>query len=492
MAPIKILLIDDDKDYYTLVQKMLARDIHLYSVEWASSYQMAKAIAARKQYDVFLVDYNLGGQSGLDLVKELVKTGIQAPFVVLTGYSEVDFDLKVLEAGAADYIDKAEIKPNSLRRTIRYALQRTNDVQALKASEENYRSLLEDASDGILITDENADIILANSTACDMLGYTQEEIIGRPLQDFIAATHADKQPLHPHTMNSRETVMLEYTLRRSRGDLPVEISAKIVSGGRLQCLLRDITLRKQQEAERERYIQRLTILQQVDMELNHMLNIDYVLSLALDAAVRLSAANAGFIGTLENSRIKLAQAIGRYGSILPGDYLPDNTIFRRAIETQDSRLIMNPEEEPEAMGTNNDTRAMMVIPLVSYERVLGVLNLETNKPERFSQDIFDFLKLIASRVAVAIENAQLYQIAQDQLARLQDLYVQVSDLEKLKTDMIRIAAHDLRNPVSVIVGYLELLEWSLGEKITDKQRNQIDAMTRAAQRMEKITTDILS
>ncbi|MBC8170501.1 MAG: HAMP domain-containing histidine kinase, partial [Anaerolineae bacterium] len=147
---------------------------------------------------------------------------------------------------------------------------------------------------------------------------------------------------------------------------------------------------------------------------------------------------------------------------------------------------------PDYMPTTSDTQAIMVIPLLSYERILGVLHLETNKPERFSQDIFDFLKLIASRVAVAIENAQLYQIAQDQLTRLQELYIQVSDLEKLKTDMIRIAAHDLRNPVSVIVGYLELLQWSLGEKITDKQQNQIDAMSRAAQRMEKITTDILS
>ncbi|MBC8171075.1 MAG: response regulator, partial [Anaerolineae bacterium] len=494
MAPIKILLIDDDKDYYTLIQKMLARDLHLYSVEWAASYQMAKAIAARKPYDVFLVDYNLAGLNGLELVQELIKSGIQSPFVVLTGYSEVDFDLKVLEAGASDYIDKAELKPNSLRRTIRYAMQRTHDLQALKSSEETYRSLLADASDGILITDENAVVVLVNAAAAEMIGCPENEIIGRPLNDFIgvAREDRDKQLLHPTTINPEETLILEYVLKRSSGDLPVEISAKIVSGGRLQCILRDITLRKQEEADRERYIQRLTILQQVDMELNHMLNIDYVLSLALDAAVRLSAANAGFIGTLDNNRVKLAQAIGRYGSILPGDYLPDSKILQRVIETQQAQLVTDAKNDPDYMPTTSDTQAIMVIPLLSYERILGVLHLETNKPERFSQDIFDFLKLIASRVAVAIENAQLYQIAQDQLTRLQELYIQVSDLEKLKTDMIRIAAHDLRNPVSVIVGYLELLQWSLGEKITDKQQNQIDAMSRAAQRMEKITTDILS
>jgi PAS domain S-box-containing protein len=492
LPPIKILLIDDDKDYYSLVQKMLSRDQHLYSIEWAASYTMAKAIAERKHYDAFLVDYNLGEHNGLELIRDLISQGVQSPFIVMTGHTEEDFDLKVLDAGATDYIDKGEIKPGILRRTIRYALQRAQDLQLLKSSEENYRSLLEDASDGILITDENAQIILVNSAASEMIGYPQEQIIGRPLFEFIKASYRNERPLHPSTMAAGETVLIEYRLQRSSGQLPVEISAKVVSGGRLQCIIRDITERKQQQAEQERYIQQLMILQQVDVELSHMLNIDYVLSLALDAAVRLSAANAGFIGTLENNRIRLAQAIGRYGSVLPGDFLPENELFRRVLEEQQGRLIGDVSTEAGYLPSNKDTRALMAIPLISNDRNMGILNLETNRPERFNQDTFDFLKLIASRVAIAIENAQLYQIAQEQLARLQELYSQVSELEKLKTDMIRIAAHDLRNPVGVIVGYLELLEWSLGEGITDKQRGQLESMMRAAQRMEKITTDILS
>lgn len=492
MAPIKILLIDDDKDYYTLVQKMLAHDLHLYSVEWAATYQMAKAIAERKSYDVFLVDHNLGDQNGLQLIGELIQLGIQSPFIVLTSHMEADFDLKVLEAGATDYIDKAEIKPVSLRRTIRYALQRTQDLQMLKSSEENYRSLLEDASDGILITDENAQIIIVNSAASEMIGYPQDYIMGKPLFEFIKASFHNDRPLHPSTMAVGETVLIEYKLRRSKGELPVEISAKVVSGGRLQCIIRDISQRKQVQQEQDLYIQQLMILQQVDVELSHMLNIEYVLSLALDAAVRLSAANAGFIGTLDNNRLRLAQAVGRYGTLLPGDYIAENEIVRQAIDDQQPRLITEITTEPRYIPANKDIRAMMLIPLVSHDRVMGILNLETNKPERFNLEAFDFLKLIASRVAVAIDNAQLYEIAQDQLARLQELYLQVTELEKLKTDMIRIAAHDLRNPVGVILGFLELLEWSLGANITEKQRSQLESMTRAAQRMEKITTDILS
>lgn len=490
--PIKILLIDDDKNYFMLVRRMLSRDASQFQIDWASDYEMAKTIALNSPYDVFLVDLQLGNRNGLDLVRELLASGIQSPFIMLTGYTEDELELPILETGASDYINKSELKSASLRRTIRYAMQRTQDLKALKASEENYRSLLEDASDGILITDPEAKIILINSSVSEMIGEPQEAIVGKALTDFIVPANKAHVPLNPATMPTDAPVLVEHLLRTANGNIPVEISAKLVSGGRLQCFIRDISKRKEEEEERERYIQQLTLLQQVDIELNHMLNIDYVLSLALDAAVRLSAANAGFIATIDNGSLKLAQAIGRYGDLLPGDSLPENALIDQVLQDQQPRIFLDLANEPNYHAIIPDTSALMLIPLVSYERVLGILNLETRKVNRFTPEVLDFLKLIASRVAVAIENAQLYQIAQEQLARLQELYLQVSDLEKLKTDMIRIAAHDLRNPVGVIVGYLELLEWSLGDKISEKQKSQLEAMMRAAQRMEKITRDILS
>ncbi|PJF26708.1 MAG: hypothetical protein CUN52_15475, partial [Phototrophicales bacterium] len=110
----------------------------------------------------------------------------------------------------------------------------------------------------------------------------------------------------------------------------------------------------------------------------------------------------------------------------------------------------------------------------------------------FTPDTFEFLKLVTGRVAVAVDNARLYKIAQDRYEELQVLYNQVSALEQLKTDMIRVAAHDLRNPASVIIGYVELVRRVLGKDIDTRALGYLDMIEKAIRRIEKITNDILS
>ncbi len=492
MALIKILLVDDDIDFYTKVQKILARDSHIYEIERVSAYDTALDIAHHKKYDAYLVSDEIREHSGLPVVRSLIEADVKAPILIVTREATDDYDLTIAQVGAVDFIDKQDLKPGALRKALRYAFQHTHDTEALRATEANYRVLLEEASDGILLTDAIGNILEGNSAFFEMVGMPRDVVVGKPLNELMFSPSPKQKAFQPHLLTPGQTIITEQLIRDVNGkDTPVEINAKAVAQGRVQCMIRDIRHRKEAEAERERYIQRLTILQQIDVELNQILNIDYVLSLALDAAVRMSAAKAGYIGTLENDQIILAQAIGRYGNLLPGDILPENPLIRGVIDTQEAVLITD-AQQLESYGTNPQTRARMVIPLVSYERMIGVLNLETNQPERFTQDVFDFIKIIASRVTLAVENAQLYQLAQTQLQQVQELYAQVTELERLKTDMIRIAAHDLRNPIGVVSGYLEMLDWSLGANATLKQKGQIEIMMRATRKMEKITTDILS
>lgn len=489
---IRVLLIDDDKNYYNLIQKMLARDKQ-YHLEWASNYEIARTLVTKTQHDVYLVDYRLDDvHTGLDLLHEFQALGINTPFIVMTSYADREFDLRVLEEGAADYIDKGDLKPGILMRTIRHAVQRVGDVKALRESEERYRTLLEDASDGILIVNGEGKITICNSTAATMTQHTHQTLVGRNILEMLHAPHNGAPSFNLQDISS-ETQIKELRIQRTDGSLlPVEISFKRTNEGSVQCILRDITRRMEIETEREKYIQRLTILRQIDEEINQMLNMEYVQSMALDAAVRLSGARAGFIGTFDNGRLRMVQAIGHYAQIAPGDILDPYPLFEEVISTQIAKYLPDMEQFPNYKPIRPDTRAQMVIPLMSYERILGLLNLESNRTDRFTEELFEFIKLIAARVAVAMENAQLYQIAQEQLNRMEELYRQVSELEQLKSDMIRIAAHDLRNPVGVIVGFIELLEWSLEGKLTDKQKTQFAAMMRAAQRMERITSDILS
>ena len=90
-------------------------------------------------YDVCLVDYRLGPEDGIALVRELLANGFDTPIIVLTGLGDRAVDIEATSAGAADYLVKGEVTPALLERTIRYAMRRHADMRALRESEEGLR-----------------------------------------------------------------------------------------------------------------------------------------------------------------------------------------------------------------------------------------------------------------------------------------------------------------------------------------------------------------
>jgi signal transduction histidine kinase len=244
------------------------------------------------------------------------------------------------------------------------------------------------------------------------------------------------------------------------------------------------------EDELKKQLEKLTILQRVDAELTHKLDVSYVLEMALDAAMRFSRANAGAVVLVEQDTIYDGKLIGNY----PADFIAAypkvaDGIVGRVLRTMQAELITDVLADPDYIPLIPTTRAQITIPLVSQERIVGLLNLETPRPDYFTEEVFDFLKILTGRFAAAIDNSQLYQVSQQQLAELKDLYARVSGLEQLKTDMIRIAAHDLRNPLSAILGFASLLADS---ELQPRQQEYAKVIEKSAHRMHKIITDILS
>jgi signal transduction histidine kinase len=78
------------------------------------------------------------------------------------------------------------------------------------------------------------------------------------------------------------------------------------------------------------------------------------------------------------------------------------------------------------------------------------------------------------------------------LTELKTLYEEVRHLEQLKTDMIRIASHDLKNPLAGIMGYMEMLRMDVEDQLTEQQVGYLDRIDSSARKMQHITTGILS
>jgi diguanylate cyclase (GGDEF)-like protein/PAS domain S-box-containing protein len=124
--------------------------------------------------------------------------------------------------------------------------------QALRTSEINYRSIMNQAADGIFIANQQGRYLDVNRAGCEMLGYPDKEILSMSAQDLIVASKS--APLCIAELLEGKTVIAERELRRKDGTLlPVEISAKMMEDGRLIGITRNITARKQEEA-RVRYL----------------------------------------------------------------------------------------------------------------------------------------------------------------------------------------------------------------------------------------------
>jgi len=250
--------------------------------------------------------------------------------------------------------------------------------------------------------------------------------------------------------------------------------------------------RQRLQADRNRQSTRLAILRDVDEELTRHLDLDYVLTMALDTAVRLSVASAGLIGLLQDEHLRLVKDINYALSALTDEEILTRGVVGRALRERKAQRVLDVSADPDYLPLLPHTRAQIAIPLLSQDRLVGFLNLETTDPNRFSEETFDFLKLLAARIATAVDNARLYEKSRSQLAELQQLYNQVRNLEQMKTDMIRIATHDLRAPLNNIIGFVYLLHRELDPATHQQALDYLDYIERSTERMQKITTDILS
>ncbi len=190
---IKILLVEDNEADYVLFESLL-QDVKNYEfdLQWTPYYEEGLAIIKRNEHDVYVLDYLLGNYTGLDLLKEALNWGCEAPFIVLTGIGNHQVDMEAMETGAADFLIKGEIDAEKLERSIRYSLERNANLKALKESEVKYRTVFESSRDMIFIADENGNLIDFNDSATKIFGYSREDLLKSSFSIFYYSEEEEK------------------------------------------------------------------------------------------------------------------------------------------------------------------------------------------------------------------------------------------------------------------------------------------------------------
>lgn len=161
-----VLLVDDDEDEYIITRNLLASRAQQYSLDWAKNFDDGLAAVQTGKYDAVLVDYYLGKHTGAELIRRARAAGCKVPLLVITGAVDQAVDLEVMQAGASDYLNRAELTAALLERALRYAIRNHQISTAAQAQIESerasLRTLIENAPAGILMTDAQGNFTVTN------------------------------------------------------------------------------------------------------------------------------------------------------------------------------------------------------------------------------------------------------------------------------------------------------------------------------------------
>lgn len=131
---LKFLVVEDDEvDRLTCCRFLKQSFGEGSDIRSAMSWDEAVAAIDAHEFEVFIVDQNLGGRTGLELIERYSATMQDPIFILLTGQEDRVIDLAATKAGASDYLIKADLSPARLERSIRFALSMSAQKRELIA-----------------------------------------------------------------------------------------------------------------------------------------------------------------------------------------------------------------------------------------------------------------------------------------------------------------------------------------------------------------------
>jgi PAS domain S-box-containing protein len=239
-----VLVIEDDEDdLYLTTDHLKNIDTYDIIIDTEINYKKARAAILQNRHDVYIVDYLLGPHTGVELIRECVDTGINKPFILLTGRGDKKIDIDATKAGAYDYLTKSELNTELLERSLRYSLQRYSAFITIAESERRYREIFTRSNDIIFVLDEQHNIVNNNPTMSNLLGFSADELNGRPFKSFFEKA-PDAESFFRHIEISNDSIEIVLLNKAGVRKIFLASCSKIDShngAGQYHCILTDYT-----------------------------------------------------------------------------------------------------------------------------------------------------------------------------------------------------------------------------------------------------------
>ena len=240
-------------------------------------------------------------------------------------------------------------------------------------------------------------------------------------------------------------------------------------------------------------ISELQALGEVSHAVNSTLDLAAVLDTIVSKAVQLSQTEAGaiYVHDQGESKFELRSTFGMSKELIAGlreqpigvgDAIGEAAAQREPIQIAD--LSEEASSSVTELVLRSGYRAVLIVPLIGPDRVVGALVVRRKQPGQFPQSTVELLQTFAAQSVLAIQNARLF-------SEIEEKGRQLEAASKHKSQFLANMSHELRTPLNAILGYAELILDSVYGEAPDKMREVLDRIQRNGRHLLGLINDVL-
>jgi PAS domain S-box-containing protein len=378
--------------------------------------------------------------------------------------------------------------------------ERKRVEEVLRASEDRFRSILENIEDGYYEVDMAGNLTFLNPALVRVLGRPANELIGMNNRLYMPPEGAKAvfQTYNRVFQTGIPEQAFNWDVLRPDGMLrSVEASVSLIKAADgsitgFRGTVRDITDRKKAEETLRRNNEYLA----ASAEIGRLVTSTLDLHTLFDRTVNLIRERFGFyyasIFTIEETGFNalLQAATGKAGEEMKkrGHSLAvgSRSIVGTATSTGQPMVVNDTVSDPihRPNPLLPDTRAEAAIPLRIGKRVIGTIDIQSTLVNAFSEDDIRVLQTLADQVAIAIDNARSYELSQEAVKEMREL-------DRLKSQFLANMSHELRTPLNSIIGFSRVILKGIDGPVSDLQEQDLGAIYNSGQHLLRLINDIL-
>lgn len=231
----------------------------------------------------------------------------------------------------------------------------------------------------------------------------------------------------------------------------------------------------------EARVEQMGNMQRIDQELNRTLDVQSVVALTLENALRESGADAGALAVVRHEPLGF-EIVGSMhyptGMFAAHEIYPiDIGVIGRVFRTGQPSIVTNLADDADYIETLPGAVGQIAVPMIAGGRdVTAVLLLETLTPGAFNMMTMSFITALAEHASTAITNSRLFE--------------QLQRANEARTQFVSFVAHELKTPMTSMKGYVEAMLSGMTGTISDQQKNALDIVQRNVVRMQQIIEDL--